>query len=625
MKTRIIPAIITLIILYAVPAISVTILIPDDYLTIQEGIDVAVEGDLILVSPGTYVEQIFMLDNGITLRSDEGGDIAPETTVIVPAGSPNSAVVHIYSGTIVPSTLQGFTIRNHTQYSGIRTDDASPVISDCIVTGNGSPGGIYCEGGAPTITNCDVYGNLASGGINLFLADALVTGCTVTGNAGGGIKSGGASPTIQDCTISGNTVEGNGGGIACFSGTVSITNCTITENVAAGGTWTNDGAGVWISSSNVTLSNSVITNNHSDNLGGGIYCEGASPVISDCLISDNEAGSSGGLHIRESSPTIERCTISNNLSHGGAGGIQFWCSPSSTLINCMITGNTATTYAGGVYCCSSSPTITHCTISDNDGGSDGGGIKTTSGTFPTVVNSIVWGNQPDQISNDGDIDVTYTDVQDGWPGDGNIDADPLFASGADYHITWGSPCIDAGIDAGVVDDIDGEGRPQGVGFDMGADEIEEEPPCWDIDGDGFEDEVCGGDDCDDSDPDVNPGADEICTGGVDEDCDGLVDDEDPDCIAPFTLALEASYGAGILSLNFTIGTPQPATWANFLISTHAGIQVIPLWIAPLSVIEPPIQLPIAFPLPDMGWIGFLTALYTEEGQQAMDFTWVDTG
>lgn len=56
-------------------------------------------------------------------------------------------------------------------------------------------------------------------------------------------------------------------------------------------------------------------------------------------------------------------------------------------------------------------------------------------------------------------------------------------------------------------------------------EPEEEPgpTCWDSDGDGHEDEECGGDDCDDSDPDVYPGAPEVCLDGVDQDCDTVVD------------------------------------------------------------------------------------------------------
>jgi len=60
--------------------------------------------------------------------------------------------------------------------------------------------------------------------------------------------------------------------------------------------------------------------------------------------------------------------------------------------------------------------------------------------------------------------------------EGNIEADPLFIlSRANYHLRPDSPCIDAGKDAGVYKDIDGQDRPWGAGFDMGADEFSTEP------------------------------------------------------------------------------------------------------------------------------------------------------
>jgi len=54
-------------------------------------------------------------------------------------------------------------------------------------------------------------------------------------------------------------------------------------------------------------------------------------------------------------------------------------------------------------------------------------------------------------------------------------------------------------------------------------------PCGDADGDGFNDASCGGNDCDDSDPNVNPGAAEVCDDGVDNDCDGLIDEGCSSC------------------------------------------------------------------------------------------------
>jgi len=149
--------------------------------------------------------------------------------------------------------------------------------------------------------------------------------------------------------------------------------------------------------------------------------------------------------------------------------------------------------------------------------------------------------------------------------------------------------------------------------------------CPDEDGDEWEAAWCGGLDCDDSDPLVNPGAEEVCEGGEDDDCDGLVDGEDPDCMGEFTLELEASYGEGTLSLDFTLGTPVPAYWATYSIFIYPTVQVTPLWTTPLPVIDPPIEIPIAFPFPSAGIVAIYTGLYKEMGALAVDFEWVDTG
>ena len=149
--------------------------------------------------------------------------------------------------------------------------------------------------------------------------------------------------------------------------------------------------------------------------------------------------------------------------------------------------------------------------------------------------------------------------------------------------------------------------------------------CWDDDGDGYEDEACGGDDCDDADSTVNPGADEICDDLIDNDCDGLADLDDPDCLVEFTLDLEASYVSGLLSLSYTIGTPETATWRNYLVLIDPAIQVVPLWSISLPIIEPPIDIPVSFPLPSLGWVGIWSGLFTAEGPQAVELAWVDTG
>jgi len=151
--------------------------------------------------------------------------------------------------------------------------------------------------------------------------------------------------------------------------------------------------------------------NGNDWYGGGIFCSGASPTIRDCIISGNFANLGGGI----------RCSSS------------------------------------------SAPMIANCTISGNSA-SQGGGISSTSSS-PTITNSIFWGDSapesPEIHIYSGSPVVTFSDVQGGWPEEGNIQTDPLFTGGGDYHLSTDSPCIDAGIDAAVYEDIDGKYRPHG--------------------------------------------------------------------------------------------------------------------------------------------------------------------
>ena len=238
--------------------------------------------------------------------------------------------------------------------------------------------------------------------------------------------------------------------------------------------------------------------------GGGIYCAGSSPAIKRCVITGNTASSGGAIYSYWAEPVITNCLIVENRAAKGAGiySEQSW--PQFT--NCTFSGNIATENGGAAHCQATSMSMTNC-ILWGDTAPSGSEFYLFSGT--------------------GYPQVSFSDVQGGWDGEGNIDADPLFISGGDYHLTMSSPCIDTGTDAGVDVDIDGDGRPQGAGFDMGAYEY---PVCWDADLDGYGDAACGGFDCDDADPGINPGAEEICLGGVDEDCDGLVDSEEPACV-----------------------------------------------------------------------------------------------
>jgi hypothetical protein len=125
----------------------------------------------------------------------------------------------------------------------------------------------------------------------------------------------------------------------------------------------------------------------------------------------------------------------------------------------------------------------NCTISGNYARHNGGGL---AGGNMTVTNSIVWGNTAGsgspQIDGSG-YSVTYTDVEGGYSGTGNMNADPQFidfqqaslgnpTTAGDFHLQSGSPVEGQGTSAGApAVDRDGDSRPLGTGVDMGSDEI----------------------------------------------------------------------------------------------------------------------------------------------------------
>jgi predicted outer membrane repeat protein len=237
-----------------------------------------------------------------------------------------------------------------------------------------------------------------------------------------------SSPTIANCIIINNTAAEQGGGIACNGSSPTIANCTIAANTAG--------------------------------MGGGIDITSSSPNIVNCTIEENEANWGGGIELFCSSPVITNCTITDNTVSIDGGGID--CFTSYPVITCcVITRNTALNNGGSVYCLDSSPVLNSCTITKNTASVDGGGIYCSSSS-PAINSCILWGDSPEEIDyrwGGGPI-ITYTNVQGGWFGEGNIDEDPLFRDpdNGDYHLMatycgdpYDSPCIDAG-DPSILDD-----------------------------------------------------------------------------------------------------------------------------------------------------------------------------
>jgi hypothetical protein len=253
--------------------------------------------------------------------------------------------------------------------------------------------------------------------------------------------------------------DAGGGAVCCYYSSPEITNNAIRDN------WASHGGGIaCLYDSNPTISANIISGNFAEGYGGGIYCGNSAPLIIGNGISGNLAGGGAGVGCLEhSSPTISGNNISSNSTDGYGGGI--YCRNSEPLlIDNTIGGNLA--YYGGGICCYdwSDPTISNNSISGNSASYRGGGISCYYSS-PTITNTILWADtapECQEISEGGNPTVTYCDVQGGWPGLGNIDADPLFAGPEreDFHLRWHSPCIDAGY----PDSLD----PDGTRSDIGA-------------------------------------------------------------------------------------------------------------------------------------------------------------
>jgi parallel beta-helix repeat protein len=123
-----------------------------------------------------------------------------------------------------------------------------------------------------------------------------------------------------------------------------------------------------------------------------------------------------GIYCAESAPTITNCIITGNTGEG-----IYICEGNPTVVNCIITGNGASSVVADYMC---EPVIRNCTITGNQGS----GITVTCSTAK-ITNSIIWGNLPAQIASFyGTILISYSDIQGGWIGQGNINADPCFVS-----------------------------------------------------------------------------------------------------------------------------------------------------------------------------------------------------
>lgn len=523
----------------------------DAFRCLQDALTVAHEGDQIQVAQGIYQpdqgvgiqpgdrQRSFRLVEGMTLRGgyagagaadpntrnieryqtvlsgDLRGDDPNVEAAVMPASPPsrddNSFHVVLIEK-IDSCALEGFVIRGGYAADGgggLQIRASKPTLRNCTFTQNWAPkggavfvprayGGILSD---VKIHNCRFVRNSSAqegGALRaeegfLYLDDheenshLLLADCEFVANTsvdGGAVSANLVHVSLSGCTFRANRAD-NGGGLHHVYGRLEITGCTFVENSA----WSSQPAG-------------------SLHGRGGAVCVdlwGEQQVgMSDSLFRNNRALWGGALQSRQfTAIELRRSRFTGNVAYEHGGAVD--CSGTFTGENCLFEGNQSLGSIGMADCRDAH--FMNCTFVDNRS-ADGNIFRSLVGHGTvwsnTFTNCIVWGTRHGLDPNVfwlTQTSVTYSDVQGGYPGVGNIDLDPCWAASGcwdpngtlddprddfwvegDYHLksqqgrwepqagTWvqdeaTSPCIDVGDPTNSSVE---EPQPNGGRINLGA-------------------------------------------------------------------------------------------------------------------------------------------------------------
>ncbi|RLC70010.1 MAG: hypothetical protein DRI81_19690 [Chloroflexi bacterium] len=463
------------------------------------------DGDDIRVAEGTYTET---LDIAISVTLKGGYSISgtlwlPRSgETVVDADGADSPVCTIGPGNNV--TIEGFTIQgaNHTfdEGGGFYINGATVVISNTVIRDNSTVGpgsGLWIENsvGAENVQvsliNSTVISNSSvNGSAGLMVGDGdpiqlSIENTVFTENTGNDVLTLDQAFEIVGSQVSSNTATGPWLIHLNSPGTISGTN-VLSNTGTALAAWPG---------SNVTAHNLTIRNNQ----GGAILSHGVM-TLTDSIVQGNHEGdwyvinAADEFHPGAPRLTLDNCVIRDNPQQKGVlvldGRIK--------IMDTVIAGHDTTDLNGDVinfYGNIVEAELVNVLVVNNqsarptlNGNNPSGKISLMNVTvggntvrdWPivagdgnwTLTNSVLWGNTPAaDMMGLGNFTVSYSDIENGWTGTGNLDVDPLFldAAGGDYRLHVSSPVKDVGTAVGAPDhDLDGVARPQGGGFDMGA-------------------------------------------------------------------------------------------------------------------------------------------------------------
>jgi hypothetical protein len=370
-------------------------------------------------------------------------------------------------------TLTGsvFTHNAADNGGGVFNNHASPTITGCAIERNraNNGAGMYTMSGSPTLSGCAFNENLADafgGGMYSHTSAPSVRNSAFNGNVadtGAGMYNWDSTPIVTDSVFHSNSADG-GAGMANILGQPAVISSNFTGNLAIGDV--GYGGAMYNNGATVVLLQSTFAGNVA-NHGAGIFDEYSSPTLTGCTFRANTARSGGAmLNIYWSFARITNCAfVGNSATAGGGGAIVDSSHSDSTLTNSTFTRNTADSGGGAIAVIfDSDSTMTNCTFWNNTA-AHGGALEAYENSYPTVANSILWGNTDANVGgptsqigfSGGWPTVMYSIVQGGWAGGGIgvFDADPMFVDASapdgvpakrddDLRLMPGSPAIDMG-------------------------------------------------------------------------------------------------------------------------------------------------------------------------------------
>jgi len=462
----------------------------------------------------------------------EGNDIEPEELSDLfgdPTRNENSKHVLIGSYTDETAVIDGFTITGGYSFSsclgdvrggaGIGIESGSPTIVNCVFTGNAASGNasalVNRNGSCPNLINCTFSNNCSSHGtMENYESSPILTNCRFINNSDEGIRNHNNSNLIlANCTFERNNdgiysqsecnvtltncifANNSSNGINhTFGGRLSLTGCVFRDNMGS------VGVGIDSHADELTLKDCLFVHNIARGWGPAINHVGDNFILNNCEFRANISEGNGTLTVHGGNFAADNCIFSGNIAEGDGGAIDI-SARLAVISNCLFAGNMAGESGGAIDAYFNEyTTIRNCTFSGNTAGDGGGSLYVDNMT--KVTNCIFW-DESSSVIEFRNIEplISYSNIQGGWFGEGNIDVEPCFVkpgywdpngtsedtaddfwTDGDYHLnsqaghwnqesqTWvqdnvTSPCIDAGDPNSPIGT---EPFPNGGRVNMGA-------------------------------------------------------------------------------------------------------------------------------------------------------------